>query len=60
MILVGARNSLAVAVVAAGVGLLLGAPLGLLAAARRGWIDEVGDAQQTTWSSPSRPCCWRS
>lgn len=41
MILVGARNSLAVAIVAAGVGLLVGAPLGLLAAARRGWIDEL-------------------
>lgn len=41
MILVGARNSLAVAVVAAGVGLLVGAPLGLLAAARGGLVDEV-------------------
>ncbi|MBI1200446.1 MAG: ABC transporter permease subunit [Phenylobacterium sp.] len=41
MILVGARNSLAVAVVAAGVGLLLGTPLGLLAAARRGLADEA-------------------
>ncbi len=41
MIIVGARNSLAVALVAAGVGLLAGAPLGLLAAARRGWVDEV-------------------
>jgi peptide/nickel transport system permease protein len=41
MILVGARNSLAVAVVAAGVGLLAGTPLGLLAAARRGLADEA-------------------
>jgi len=41
MILVGARNSLAVAVVAAGVGLLAGVPLGLLAAARGGWVDEL-------------------
>jgi peptide/nickel transport system permease protein len=41
MILVGARNSLAVAVVAAGVGLLVGAPLGLLAAAKGGLTDEL-------------------
>jgi peptide/nickel transport system permease protein len=41
MIMVGARNSLAVAVVAAGVGLLVGTPLGLLAAARGGLVDEV-------------------
>lgn len=41
MILVGARNSLAVAVVAASVGLLVGVPLGLLAAARGGLTDEL-------------------
>jgi peptide/nickel transport system permease protein len=41
MILQGARNSIAVALVAVGVGVLVGVPLGLLAAARRGWIDEV-------------------
>jgi peptide/nickel transport system permease protein len=41
MIIVGARNSLAVAVVAASVGLLVGTPLGLLAAARGGLVDEV-------------------
>lgn len=41
MILVGARNSLAVAVLAAGVGLLVGTPLGLLAAAKGGLTDEV-------------------
>lgn len=41
MTLVGARNSLAVAVVAAGVGLLVGVPLGLLAAARGGLTDEL-------------------
>ncbi|MET0271646.1 MAG: ABC transporter permease [Phenylobacterium sp.] len=40
MIEVGARNSLAVAIVAAGVGLLLGVPLGLTAAARGGLVDE--------------------
>lgn len=41
MLMVGARNSLAVAVVAAGLGLVIGAPLGLLAASRGGLIDEV-------------------
>jgi len=42
MIMVGARTSIAVAVVAVGIGVLLGIPLGLLAAARAGgWIDEV-------------------
>jgi peptide/nickel transport system permease protein len=41
MIIVGARNSLAVAVVAASVGLLVGTPLGLLAAARGGLVDEL-------------------
>lgn len=41
MILVGARNSLAVAIVAAGVGLLVGVPLGLLAAAKGGLTDEL-------------------
>lgn len=41
MILVGARNSLAVALVAAGVGMAIGVPLGLVAAARKGWLDEL-------------------
>ncbi len=42
MIMVGARTSIAVAIVAVGVGLLMGVPLGLFAAARRGTlIDEV-------------------
>jgi peptide/nickel transport system permease protein len=41
MILVGASNSIAVAFVAVGVGMLIGVPLGLLGAARRGWIDEI-------------------
>lgn len=41
MILVGARNSLAVALVAAGVGMAIGVPLGLAAAARKGWLDEL-------------------
>jgi peptide/nickel transport system permease protein len=41
MIMTGARNSLVVALVAAGVGALIGVPLGLLAAARRGLVDET-------------------
>ena len=42
MLMVGARTSLAVALVAVGLGMGLGVPLGLLAAARRGgWLDEV-------------------
>ncbi len=41
MILVGARNSIAVALVAVGVGIAAGVPLGLLAAARGGWVDEI-------------------
>ncbi|HVX83163.1 MAG: ABC transporter permease [Devosia sp.] len=42
MIMVGARTSIAVALVAVGVGVLLGVPLGLWAAARRGTLlDEV-------------------
>jgi len=40
MIMVGARNSLAVAAAAVGIGILAGVPLGLIAAARRGWPDE--------------------
>lgn len=42
MIMVGARTSIAVAVVAVGIGVILGVPLGLAAAARRGsLIDEI-------------------
>ena len=42
MIMVGARVSIAVAFVAVGIGMLLGVPLGLYAAARRGsLIDEI-------------------
>ena len=42
MIMVGARTSIAVALVAVGIGMALGVPLGLTAAARRGsWLDEV-------------------
>ncbi|MCC5989301.1 MAG: ABC transporter permease [Pararhodobacter sp.] len=42
MIMVGARTSIAVAVIAVGMGMALGVPLGLLAAANRGGlIDEI-------------------
>ncbi len=40
-ILVGARNSIAVGVIAVGIGVLFGVALGALAAARGGWVDEV-------------------
>ncbi len=40
-ILVGARNSILVSLVAVGFGIGLGVPLGALAAARRGWADEL-------------------
>jgi peptide/nickel transport system permease protein len=41
MIMVGARNSIGVALVAVGIGVGVGVPLGLVAAARRGWLDDV-------------------
>jgi peptide/nickel transport system permease protein len=42
MIMVGARTSIAVAIVAVGIGITLGVPLGLTAAANRGgWLDEI-------------------
>lgn len=42
MIMMGARTSIAVAVLAVGIGICVGIPLGLLAAARRGsLLDEV-------------------
>lgn len=42
MIMVGARTSIAVALIAVGIGILLGVPLGLAAAAKRGgWMDEI-------------------
>lgn len=40
-ILIGARASIAVGLIAVGIGLALGVTLGLLAAARRGWVEEV-------------------
>ncbi|HWK46684.1 MAG TPA: ABC transporter permease [Stellaceae bacterium] len=41
MIMVGARNSIMVSLVAVAVGAGLGVPLGALAAARGGWIDDL-------------------
>ena len=40
-ILVGARASIAVGLIAVGIGLALGVALGLIAAARRGWVEEI-------------------
>lgn len=41
LLLAGAQNSIAVGVVAVGIGLLAGVSLGALAAARQGWVDEL-------------------
>ncbi|MBZ9676092.1 ABC transporter permease [Mesorhizobium sp. ES1-1] len=41
MIMVGARNSIAVALIAVGIGMGIGVPLGAFAAARGGLVDEV-------------------
>jgi peptide/nickel transport system permease protein len=41
MLITGARNSVIVAFVAIGIGIGIGVPLGLTAAAKKGWIDEL-------------------
>ena len=41
LLLVGSRSTIVVGVVAVGMGLTLGTALGLLAAARRGWTEEL-------------------
>jgi len=41
LLLVGARATIAVGVIAVGIGLSAGALLGLVAAARRGWVEEL-------------------
>lgn len=41
LLIVGARNSIAVGVIAVGIGIAFGVALGLLAAARRGWVEEA-------------------
>ena len=40
-IMLGARSSIAVGLIAVGIGLVFGVTLGLLAAALRGWVEEV-------------------
>ena len=40
-IMVGARSSIAVGVIAVGIGVVFGVSLGLLASALRGWVEEV-------------------
>jgi peptide/nickel transport system permease protein len=41
LLLVGARASIAVGVIAVSIGLLIGTAFGLLAAAQRGWVEEA-------------------
>jgi len=41
LLLVGARNSILVGVIAVSIGLFIGTALGLIAAARRGWVEEL-------------------
>jgi peptide/nickel transport system permease protein len=41
LLLVGARASIMVGIIAVGIGLLIGTALGLLASARRGWVEEA-------------------
>jgi peptide/nickel transport system permease protein len=60
MIMVGARTSIAVAFVAVGIGMALGVPLGLYAAARGAACSTRSSCAATIWSLPSRRCCWRS
>jgi peptide/nickel transport system permease protein len=41
LLLVGARASIVVGVIAVGIGLVIGTALGLLASAKRGWVEEA-------------------
>ncbi|CAN5549056.1 hypothetical protein BH10PSE18_BH10PSE18_37990 [soil metagenome] len=41
LLLAGARASILVGVIAVGIGLVVGTGLGLLAAAKRGWVEEA-------------------
>ena len=41
LLIVGSRNAIAVGLIAVGIGLGVGVAVGLLAAARRGWVDEL-------------------
>lgn len=54
MIMVGARNSILIGLIAVGVGMLFGVPLGLIAAEREGWIDDViGRATDLAFAFPA-------
>jgi peptide/nickel transport system permease protein len=54
LLIVGARNSIAVGLIALGIGAGLGIAFGLLAAARRGWIEEgVMRAADFTFAFPA-------
>ncbi len=54
LIMAGAQNSIAVGVVAVGIGLLAGVPLGLVAAARGGWLDQaIGRLVDLTFAFPA-------
>jgi peptide/nickel transport system permease protein len=54
MLIVGARNSLLVAIVAVAIGAGVGVPLGALAAARGGWVEEtVMRASDFTFAFPA-------
>ena len=54
MIMLGARNALAVGLAAVGIGLLLGLPLGLIAAMRGGWVEGlVMRATDLTFAFPA-------
>ncbi len=53
-LLVGAQNSILVGVIAVGIGLVAGVLLGCLAAARRGWVEElVMRASDFTFAFPA-------
>ena len=53
-LLVGSQNSIVVGVVAVGIGLTVGVALGCLAAARRGWVDElIMRASDLTFAFPA-------
>ncbi|HEY9067592.1 MAG TPA: ABC transporter permease [Burkholderiaceae bacterium] len=41
LLIAGSRNSIAVGLIAVGIGLVFGVALGLLAAAQRGWVEEL-------------------
>lgn len=41
LLLVGARASIVVGIIAVGIGLVIGTALGLLASAKRGWVEEA-------------------